>query len=446
MTDAPQEYDDYPAEGGRRRAQRRRSLPGCLAVVVALAVVAGPGVRRRDQGCRVGLRPVRRARRLRRSRHRQGELRGERGRQRGRHLPQPQERRPSSRPSTPASRPRGPTPSRRRIQVGLLRGQEGDGVRRRDRGPGRPGQPGEEHRDHPRGPPRRGHGRRPRREHRLLEGASTRRRSRTPRRSGCRTYANGNPEGYLFPSTYDDRPRRRRPSRILAGMVDRWEQAAEDADLEAKAEELGYTPAELMTIASLVEAEGRGDDMPKVARVIYNRLETGDETNGLLADRRHRQLRRRQRARRRADRGRPRAGLAVQHLPERRACRRRRSRRPATPPSRRRPTRPTATGTTTSPSTSRPARPSSPRPTTSSWSTSRSCRTTARTSPKAPAEVAMRCAVLGDPIAHSLSPALHRAGYAERRPRLALRRPPGGVRRTARRSWPGSTSRGAACR
>ena len=28
-----------------------------------------------------------------------------------------------------------------------------------------------------------------------------------------------------------------------------------------------------MTIASLVEAEGRGDDMPKVARVIYNRLE-----------------------------------------------------------------------------------------------------------------------------------------------------------------------------
>ena len=28
-----------------------------------------------------------------------------------------------------------------------------------------------------------------------------------------------------------------------------------------------------MTIASMVEAEGRGDDMPKVARVIYNRLE-----------------------------------------------------------------------------------------------------------------------------------------------------------------------------
>ena len=50
------------------------------------------------------------------------------------------------------------------------------------------------------------------------------------------------------------------------------------------AEALGYTPAELMTVASLVEAEGRGDDMPKVARVIYNRLENpGDAgTNGLL--------------------------------------------------------------------------------------------------------------------------------------------------------------------
>ncbi len=56
-------------------------------------------------------------------------------------------------------------------------------------------------------------------------------------------------------------------------MVKRWEQAAADADLEARAEALGYTPAELMTVASLVEAEGRGDDMPKVARVIYNRLE-----------------------------------------------------------------------------------------------------------------------------------------------------------------------------
>ena len=35
----------------------------------------------------------------------------------------------------------------------------------------------------------------------------------------------------------------------------------------------GYTPNEIMTIASLVEAEGRGDYRAKIARVIYNRLE-----------------------------------------------------------------------------------------------------------------------------------------------------------------------------
>ena len=40
-----------------------------------------------------------------------------------------------------------------------------------------------------------------------------------------------------------------------------------------------------MTIASLIQAEGRGSDMPKVSRVIYNRLDgPGDKggTNGRL--------------------------------------------------------------------------------------------------------------------------------------------------------------------
>ncbi|GAA2144629.1 endolytic transglycosylase MltG [Nocardioides koreensis] len=97
---------------------------------------------------------------------------------------------------------------------------------------------------------------------------------------GLPRYAKGNPEGYLFPATYDFGPDAT-PKSILQDMVDRWKQAADDADLEGAAEQLGYTPAELMTVASLVEAEGRGDDMPKIARVIYNRLE-GDETNGLL--------------------------------------------------------------------------------------------------------------------------------------------------------------------
>ena len=102
-----------------------------------------------------------------------------------------------------------------------------------------------------------------------------------PAALGLPDYAEGNPEGYLFPSTYDFGPKES-PKSILRAMVDRWEQAAAEADLESAASELGYTPAEVMTVASLVEAEAaRDEDRAKVARVIYNRLE-GEETNGLL--------------------------------------------------------------------------------------------------------------------------------------------------------------------
>ncbi|MDF1605604.1 endolytic transglycosylase MltG [Nocardioides sp. YIM 152315] len=103
-----------------------------------------------------------------------------------------------------------------------------------------------------------------------------------PDKLGLPDYADGNPEGYLFPATYDFGPDAT-PESMLTDMVDRWRQAAEDADLEAAAADLGYTPQELMTVASLVEAEGRGDDMPKIARAIYNRLQPDNtETNGLL--------------------------------------------------------------------------------------------------------------------------------------------------------------------
>ncbi|MBJ7358260.1 endolytic transglycosylase MltG [Nocardioides sp.] len=99
---------------------------------------------------------------------------------------------------------------------------------------------------------------------------------------GLPAYAEGNPEGYLFPATYEFGPEAQ-PADMLRAMVARWEQAAADVDLVAKAEALGYTPHEMMTIASLVEAEGRGDYTPKIARVIYNRLEIDpNPANGLL--------------------------------------------------------------------------------------------------------------------------------------------------------------------
>jgi UPF0755 protein len=102
-----------------------------------------------------------------------------------------------------------------------------------------------------------------------------------PKGLGLPSYAKGNAEGYLFPATYE-LPPNATPRSILRLMVDRWRQAADEAGLDKAAERLGYSPGELMTVASLVEAESNRDaDRGKVARVVYNRLE-GDATNGLL--------------------------------------------------------------------------------------------------------------------------------------------------------------------
>ncbi|MFC6154713.1 endolytic transglycosylase MltG [Nocardioides yefusunii] len=101
---------------------------------------------------------------------------------------------------------------------------------------------------------------------------------------GLPEYAEGNPEGYLFPATYAIAPGDTALD-LMSAMVERWGQAAREFDLENRAAELGKTPQEIMTIASLVEAEGRGDAMAKIARVIYNRLDgPGNKggTNGLL--------------------------------------------------------------------------------------------------------------------------------------------------------------------
>jgi UPF0755 protein len=98
---------------------------------------------------------------------------------------------------------------------------------------------------------------------------------------GLPPYAKDNAEGYLFPATYAFPPNADATD-MLSAMVARWRQAADEADLEGAAKELGYTPGELMIVASLVESEANRDqDRGKVARVIYNRLET-DATNHLL--------------------------------------------------------------------------------------------------------------------------------------------------------------------
>lgn len=60
---------------------------------------------------------------------------------------------------------------------------------------------------------------------------------------GLPSYARGDAEGYLFPSTYSFAPKAS-ATQMLRAMVTRWKQAAQDVDLEGSASRLGLTPAE----------------------------------------------------------------------------------------------------------------------------------------------------------------------------------------------------------
>lgn len=91
---------------------------------------------------------------------------------------------------------------------------------------------------------------------------------------GLPEYADGQPEGFLFPATYDVEPGATAED-VLTAMVRRFDQAATDVDLVARAGEVGLDPREVVVVASLLEAEGRPDDFAKIARVIYNRLDAG---------------------------------------------------------------------------------------------------------------------------------------------------------------------------
>ena len=96
---------------------------------------------------------------------------------------------------------------------------------------------------------------------------------RRPATIGLPSYAEGSPEGYLFPATYEIPPNAT-PRSILRMMVGRYKEAAAKLHLVAEAKRLGYSPHDVMTVASLVQAEARFDkDFAKVSRVIYNRLD-----------------------------------------------------------------------------------------------------------------------------------------------------------------------------
>ncbi len=89
---------------------------------------------------------------------------------------------------------------------------------------------------------------------------------------GLPAYSGGNPEGFLFPATYDVEPGAD-ATHVLKAMVHRYVQAEQDTGLRTKAAAMHLSPYQVLVIASIVQAEGQTEDFPKIARAILNRLD-----------------------------------------------------------------------------------------------------------------------------------------------------------------------------
>lgn len=95
-----------------------------------------------------------------------------------------------------------------------------------------------------------------------------------PENLGIPAWAGDEPEGLLFPASYDlagDET----ASAVLKMLVERFNQESRDLDLESGSTALQLDPYSIMIIASMIQAEGHPADYAKVARVIYNRLDAG---------------------------------------------------------------------------------------------------------------------------------------------------------------------------
>jgi UPF0755 protein len=98
-----------------------------------------------------------------------------------------------------------------------------------------------------------------------------------PKRLGLPAYAENDPEGFLFPDTYELVGKSTATS-VLKQMTARFDDVAADVDLEAAAKKLDRSPRDLVIVASILEKEVRGEgDRAKAARVLYNRLDKGQK-------------------------------------------------------------------------------------------------------------------------------------------------------------------------
>ena len=93
-----------------------------------------------------------------------------------------------------------------------------------------------------------------------------------PKAIGLPAEAEGQPRGLPVPGDLHVPPKQTALG-LIKQMVAKSVEVEKSLDLEAKAEKLGLTPEQVLTVASILEYEAnRSEDYPKVARVLYNRL------------------------------------------------------------------------------------------------------------------------------------------------------------------------------
>jgi UPF0755 protein len=94
-----------------------------------------------------------------------------------------------------------------------------------------------------------------------------------PAAIGLPAEAGGNPEGFLYPATYSVPPGQTAVG-LVRQMVAKTVATEKSLDIATRAQALGLSTEQVLTVASILEYEAnRAEDYPKVARVLYNRLE-----------------------------------------------------------------------------------------------------------------------------------------------------------------------------
>ena len=88
-----------------------------------------------------------------------------------------------------------------------------------------------------------------------------------------RPQAGGSLEGLLFPDTYQVSGEESE-SQVISRMVSLMERVGRQEGLDEAEDQVGYSPYQVLIVASLIEREAKvADDRAKIARVIYNRLD-----------------------------------------------------------------------------------------------------------------------------------------------------------------------------